>query len=111
MITGRQNEQRDVQLLALADGESPEIEKVRNFLNYGNLVEAELIINRALSGPLTALEKGEWLLEYSRLFIYQGLFKKSAAEDYQLYSPYGDRPQALINSTKPQSINRRVWLG
>jgi hypothetical protein len=31
--------------------------------------------------------------------FYVLFYKKSPAEDYRLYSPYGDRPQALINST------------
>lgn len=38
--------------------------------------------------------------------FYVVFFKKSAAEDYQLYSPYGDRPQALINSTNAINDDR-----
>ncbi len=38
--------------------------------------------------------------------FYIVFFKKSAAEDYQLYSPYGDRPQALINSTNAINDDR-----
>ena len=38
--------------------------------------------------------------------FYVVFFKKSAAEDYQLYSPYGDRPQALINSTNAVNDDR-----
>jgi GWxTD domain-containing protein len=32
-------------------------------------------------------------------YFYLIFFKRSPAEDYELYSPYGDRPQKLINST------------
>ena len=38
--------------------------------------------------------------------FYVVFFKKSAAEDYRLYSPYGDRPQALINSTNAVNDDR-----
>ena len=38
--------------------------------------------------------------------FYVVFYKKSAAEDYQLYSPYGDRPQALINSTNAINDDR-----
>jgi GWxTD domain-containing protein len=38
--------------------------------------------------------------------FYVVFFKKSAAEDYQLYSPYGDRPQKLINSTNAVNDDR-----
>ncbi len=33
------------------------------------------------------------------IHFYVLFYKQSAAEDYELYSPYGDRPQKLISST------------
>ena len=38
--------------------------------------------------------------------FYVAFYKQSAAEDYQLYSPYGDRPQKLINSTNAVNDDR-----
>lgn len=38
--------------------------------------------------------------------FYVVFYKQSAAEDYQLYSPYGDRPQKLINSTNAVNDDR-----
>jgi GWxTD domain-containing protein len=38
--------------------------------------------------------------------FYVVFFKKSPAEDYELYSPYGDRPQKLINSTNAVNDDR-----
>jgi GWxTD domain-containing protein len=38
--------------------------------------------------------------------FYVVFYKQSAAEDYELYSPYGDRPQKLINSTNAVNDDR-----
>jgi GWxTD domain-containing protein len=38
--------------------------------------------------------------------FYVVFYKQSAAEDYELYSPYGDRPQKLINSTNAINDDR-----
>ncbi len=38
--------------------------------------------------------------------FYVLFYKQSPAEDYELYSPYGDRPQKLINSTNAINDDR-----
>ncbi|HEY0785917.1 MAG TPA: GWxTD domain-containing protein [Acidobacteriaceae bacterium] len=38
--------------------------------------------------------------------FYLVFYKQSPAEDYELYSPYGDRPQKLINSTNAINDDR-----
>jgi GWxTD domain-containing protein len=58
----------------------------RSYVEKGELKPIEIWFYQNLSGALPP-------------HFYVMFYKQSAAEDYELYSPYGDRPQRLINSS------------
>ncbi len=61
-------------------------QQIEKYKETGELKPIEIWFYQNLSGALP-------------VHFYVLFYKQSAAEDYELYSPYGDRPQKLINST------------
>ncbi len=61
-------------------------QQIERFVETPELKPIEIWFYQNLSGALP-------------VHFYVLFYKQSPAEDYELYSPYGDRPQKLINST------------
>jgi len=61
-------------------------QQIERYLETAELKPIQIWFYENLSGALP-------------VHFYVLFYKQSAAEDWELYSPYGDRPQKLINST------------
>src|SRR4051812_19602298 len=74
--------------MALVEG-ADDIERARNFLSAGRLVEAEALIQAKCRSKQPKAEAGEWQLERSRLLLYTGRFREcieAAMKTFQVSS-------------------------